>query len=445
MQAQVPGAGPPAGAAAGAVPPAGAAAGAAGAAAAVPPAVAPVPFALAPALVTHDVINYATREGQNLYNRGIAPLDDDNRFDGTATNLRHFLSLVHTRAHMMGWDSILRIPDDVATPLGPSKYLPVHYGEIPMAHVQAHVTANIVGQQSRAAQDSAMLYNCLVNSLTPAAWSRMSLHEKDFTIQDTPEGVSLLRVIIRESHLDTNATASQIRTALTQLDTAMGTYGHDIQKFNEYVQTLVQRLAARGQTSDDLLVNLFKGYKACTDNKFQAYIELKESEYEEGAELTATMLMQLALNKYQARLEKKEWNAPSPEQQKILALEVELKKMRAAKPKQPGQNEKGKKKKKGGNNKKKKADQFEKPAWMRKPPTAAEKAKGSKKTVDKKLYHWCPKHAAWVRHTPEQCKLPEKQEGDDKSNAHPATANETPANKRTLKLSDAVAALVNQE
>ena len=401
-----------------------------------------MPFALSPALVSNDPIDYATREGQAVYRTGIAALDDDNRFEGTATGLRHFLSLVETRAGMMGWGTILTVPDNPQQPLGAAKPLLTRYGELTLAHCREFVDANVVGQQNRAAQDLAMLYQCLVNSLTPAAWSRISLHHADYTVNGTPDGVCLLRVIIRESHLDTNATASQLRTALTQLDTAMGTYGHDIQKFNEYVQGLVQSLAARGQTSDDLLVNLFKGYKACTDHKFMAYIELKESEYEEGGALTPTHLMQLALNKYQARVEKKEWNAPSPEQQKILALEAELKKMKSAKrPQQSNETKKGANSDKQGGQKGQ--PKKGKPPWMTNPPTAQEKAKGNTKVVDKKEYHWCPKHAAWTRHKPSECKLPEKPKGGKKP--APATGGEQTkdaAQSSALKLTEAMATML---
>ncbi len=95
-------------------------------------------------------------------------------------------------------------------------------------------------------------------------------------MDSVPNGVCLIHVIIRESHLDTNATTSSIRMALTVLDDAMVAHGHDIKSFNLYVQSLIQHLVACGQQSDDLLVNLFKGYKACVDHEFIWYIKQKK-------------------------------------------------------------------------------------------------------------------------------------------------------------------------
>mmetsp|Transcript_35132 Transcript_35132/g.52225 ORF Transcript_35132/g.52225 Transcript_35132/m.52225 type:complete len:128 (+) Transcript_35132:539-922(+) len=84
----------------------------------------------------------------------------------------------------------------------------------------------------------------------------------------TPSGLWLLKVIIRESHIDTNATTSMIRLQLTQLDTYLPTVGHDILKFKAYVGMLVEGLASRGEKTHDLLANLFKGYAACSDTDF---------------------------------------------------------------------------------------------------------------------------------------------------------------------------------
>jgi hypothetical protein len=53
-----------------------------------------------------------------------------------------------------------------------------------------------------------------------------------------------------------------IRTKLTNLDVYMGQVGNDIDKFNKYVQNLLEALNARGETTTDLLTNLFKGYTA---------------------------------------------------------------------------------------------------------------------------------------------------------------------------------------
>jgi hypothetical protein len=51
--------------------------------------------------------------------------------------------------------------------------------------------------------------------------------------------------------VDTRATASFIRTALSSLDTKMMALDSDISKFNAYVKTQVIALEARGETTTE--------------------------------------------------------------------------------------------------------------------------------------------------------------------------------------------------
>ena len=163
--------------------------------------------------------------------------------------------------------------------------------------------------------------------------AKVSLKDKDYTVEvnGSPykSGPALLKVIIRESHVDTNATTNGIRNKLSKLDECIHAIGHDIGKFNDCVRTLVEALAARGETTEDLLVNLFKGYKECSDKQFVAYIKRKSDDHDEGNdELLAEELMTNADNKHKMLKEAGEWNAPTPEEEKIIALEAEIKSLK---------------------------------------------------------------------------------------------------------------------
>ena len=126
--------------------------------------------------------------------------------------------------------------------------------------------------------------------------------------------------MIRESSLDTNATLLSIRTKFINLDRYLPTIGQNIVKFNTYVKLLVDGLKTRGEVTQDLLVNLFKGYLACSNTKFVEYIKRKQDRYEEGDELDPDLLMKNAANKYKTLLQKGQWNVPSASETKILAL-----------------------------------------------------------------------------------------------------------------------------
>ena len=96
-----------------------------------------------------------------------------------------------------------------------------------------------------------------------------------YTVGEEPSGVLLLKVIIRESHIDSNAATAMFRTKLSSLDTYIVTIASDITKFNHYVKLLVQLLHTRAETTTDLLTNLFKGYPAASDQVLRSYIEAK--------------------------------------------------------------------------------------------------------------------------------------------------------------------------
>lgn len=84
--------------------------------------------------------------------------------------------------------------------------------------------------------------------------------------------LAFLKIIIRESHLDTNATTNQICTKLSNLDSYILMVDSDIGKFNQYIKLMVQLLTARNQKMLDLLINLFKGYGTVSDEVFRAWL-----------------------------------------------------------------------------------------------------------------------------------------------------------------------------
>ena len=91
----------------------------------------------------------------------------------------------------------------------------------------------------------------------------------------------------------------------------------------------IAELNSRGEITHDLLVNLFKGYAVSMDKMFRQYIQNKENDYDEGIKITSDKLMMLAANKYKVIVDKGVWNAPSEEEEKIVALEAKIKKMTA--------------------------------------------------------------------------------------------------------------------
>jgi hypothetical protein len=153
----------------------------------------------------------------------------------------------------------------------------------------------------------------------------------DATDGPVPYGPLLLKLIIRQAHVDSRATVSFLRTSLTLLDTKMSDVDSDIESFNFYVKAQIKGLSARGETSSDLLINLFKGYKLANDVEFLDFIRRKENAYEEGEDITPNNLMADALVKFKARKLVGQWSAPTKEKGQILALTVQVEQLKAAK------------------------------------------------------------------------------------------------------------------
>jgi hypothetical protein len=144
---------------------------------------------------------------------------------------------------------------------------------------------------------------------------------------DYPAGICLFKIIVRESHLDSNATTMSIRTDLSNLDEWVHKNGSDITEVNAHVRHLLDGLAARGETTHDLTVNLFKAYEVVQDKEFMHYIRSLRNGHQDGtAVITDATLMNQAANYYKNRKQLGLWEEPSDEMKQIYALETKLRK-----------------------------------------------------------------------------------------------------------------------
>ena len=162
-----------------------------------------------------------------------------------------------------------------------------------------------------------------MNSLTQAGKDKVHLWSDQFILNGQESGILLLKVIIWESHLNTNGTMNLIRTQLSNLDEYITTIGCNIIKFNEHVKRLIEQLNARGGETQDLLTNLFKAYVSVKDARFVDYINEKLSRYEEGEPMEADQLITLTANKYKNMMIQNQWEASSPHDATIQALQVQ--------------------------------------------------------------------------------------------------------------------------
>jgi len=67
---------------------------------------------------------------------------------------------------------------------------------------------------------------------------------EDYVIDNILCGMALLKIIIWESHVDTQSMVLHVWEKLSSLDTYIATISYDIGKFNAYVKDLVDSLTA---------------------------------------------------------------------------------------------------------------------------------------------------------------------------------------------------------
>ena len=397
-----------------------------------------VVFALTPAKSINGLLDYSNDSHIKLYNKGTKPLSGE-LYDGEAEGLYQFLRDLKDRANEYGWtEGILLIDTNPQDPNANHQSFFENYGSITLQQLRES-EEQYIDDQERQAQDTTMLYSCIMASLTREAKAKVNIWHEGYTIgNEKHSGVCLLKIIIREAHLDTNATVSSIRNKLSSLDT----YG----KFNQYVKLMVKSLRCRNKTASDLLNNLFKGYSAVPDEQFHSWYLRKLELYEEGTNMTPDDLMLSAKAKYDTLVEKGVWKAPSTNE-KIIALETKMKESVKSLTKKISGGKKptstSPKKKSGGGDKK----------YDDHPKTWPKPSKGepNKRSYKGRTWYYCHESTGgkcaglWRAHSPKECKGTSfSTDHSKKHKSESKSGSKSDVNKR-LKVARASVAKLEQE
>ena len=161
-------------------------------------------FSVAPALVNGEVVDVSTGKGAEIYKGAIAALPTT--FDCKTPSLRTFLAELYDWLLLYGWTHILNVP--VGQPPVQTSLL-FSYGAILYDAVLAHVDTYIA-KSTRQAQDSQWLYHCIMGSLSRSGKIKVIMHSGMYIRGDAPSGALLLKVIIQETCVDSNATTRQL-------------------------------------------------------------------------------------------------------------------------------------------------------------------------------------------------------------------------------------------
>ena len=414
---------------------------------------APPVFTLAPALANTAAayIDLTSPSGAKHFKGAIEPLSSTPFDFGDPADLQVFLDLVLKRSQVYGWNPILDVPITNANGATTSTHnILEEYGVLSVDTISTHVRT-YYGLQTKQAQDSFMLCQCLQASLSIEFLKIITAESGDYhlpAISTTvngpiPCGPLLLKIIIAKAHVDSRATVMYIRDSLRDLDGKMVDLDSNIQVFNLHVKTQVKALSARGETSNDLLNNLFKGYKAADDSEFQDFIRRKLNEYEEGGNIGVNNLMADAEAKFRTRVLNKEWAAPTKEQGQILALTAQIEQLKTKSKKQPAIAANATETAKTPKDKRNYSKTSEW-AWKNVMPKPGEPRT---KDFKGKHYHLCCKYHPdrWVCHETEDCsKNPDNIAGASTSTTTTGDG-EKKAGSRRLKKAKLAAALLEED
>jgi glucan-binding YG repeat protein len=220
-------------------------------------------------------------------------------------------------------------------------------------------------------------------------------------------------------------------------------YNCEIQKINEHVIVLEEGLMARGETLQDTMMNVQAAYMVCKDADFVRHAKDEYARWEQGANMSLKEYMSSCLIKYKTLRMKGVGEAPSPEQEQIMALTAAVSslkcKAKSGKTK-PTSKESSKQTDKGP---RKNDGNF---AWKDMPPKAGE---STTKVINGKTYFWCTHHTnpMWALHNltafPDLCRLHPKyteMEAAHKAKKRGAAAGKEPT-VAGIQLSQAMAAI----
>jgi hypothetical protein len=378
----------------------------------------PAPFALFPGAAGIGVLDFTKSESLKLFAKATAPIDP--KYNLEEGKLRIFIDQIRQRGKIYGWQQILNVADST----GNIQDITTHYGKLSIDDCLSHALT-YVNTPTRRAQDAAMLFQFLHNSLTDSAKLLLMSDADVYTVAGESDGVVFFKLIVGRASIDTNAKVNMLRQKIANLkNTLRDEYKGNVREFNVYVANLRDELVGRGQQVDELVAHLFDAYTQSVPNdEFHRYIEMHRNMYDDGLLLSSEQLMRHAVTKYDTINQRASTSQES--EPPVLALQVtnELKKgdttnevMQALLAKLGEAS-----KRKGGR---------KIPAWKKVAPKANE---STTKTMNSKTFHWCPKHKMWTVHKPDECTLQDE------------TENATTTTNPTLALSKALMSVMNDE
>lgn len=373
-----------------------------------------------------EIVDLSTKSGAKYWDRATKSLYDGPKYDVNTETFSIFIDLLNNRVSDLGMlepDSNLHMLSSDRHKTGPINPIK-QYGRITYDEMYEW-ERSFINDQTRKAQNSKILYDLLMNSLSVTGLQRIQAWRHNYIVHGREAGGCLFKIIVQESYVDSLATTNTIRLHLTNLDKWIKTNGSDVTKFNAYVNTQMATLKAHGETSTDCLVNIFKAYSSIKDKDFNAYIRNIQHQHEDGTNLiSVTMLMLRADAFYKTAITRETWEQPSVQDKRVHALTTKIQNLEKKDKEKKGRDrsQSPSSRKRRDSNKDTDTPKESKPNWLAKHIKPKKQDMTKTKEWKNTQWHWCSPDTGgkckgnWRVHTPAECKgLANKDKEKDKT------------------------------
>jgi len=215
-------------------------------------------------LTSDQPIDYLTTWGLKKWTESIKTLSDT-LFDGGPQNLKMFLERLASIVIMASWKTITKVD---------RKDLLMQYSTISISDckntAQGYLKLDQNGELviNKQSQMSTQMLTCIQVSISDECALKVVTNGETYEVEvkngDESEMVQddplYLRILILRVTFDSRSTVSYIQRTLSELDDYMTSVENNETTFNEFVRLQLDTLTARGESSSDVMVNLFKGY-----------------------------------------------------------------------------------------------------------------------------------------------------------------------------------------
>ena len=142
-----------------------------------------------------------------------------------------------------------------------------------------------INELRRKAQKNSQIHIFLEKSLTDEESIEIVEEAYNYRVNGIATGTFWFKLLTLKAVVDTIAMTRYLRENLISFDSYIESENSNIELFNFNFKENRQSFKARGERTEDLMINLFKGCIATSDKDFFSCTKTKKDEHDEGKKI----------------------------------------------------------------------------------------------------------------------------------------------------------------